>query len=155
VPEWREEMAFPASTQVKVDALQKVRRTANQLKSSMQTKNDTMESKSVSGAFILSILGETKAAIAVFDEVAAVSGIVVYVQGQYDDDQIDVAAEFSAMKTAAENVRDWIIANLPQSGGYLAIRTMDANGVIADRMFAPAATAGLRTQIDSLIATIG
>lgn len=148
-------MTFPASTQIKVDALQNVRRAANQLKANMQTRRDTMANSSVSGAFVIATLVDVKAAITAFEEAAQVSGIAAYVQEQYDDNQIDVVAEFAAMKTAAENVRDWIIANLPQSGGFLAVRTMDTTGKISDRMFTPADTAELRTQMASIIGAIG
>ena len=148
-------MAFPASTQIKVDALQALRRAANQLKSNMQTKKDMMAAQSVSGAFVISILVDVKSAITTFNDTSTVPGIAEYVQDQYNDDGIDVVAEFAAMKTTSENVRDWIITNLPKANGYLAVRTMDATGKISDRMFSPADTANLRTQMEAVIGTIG
>src|SRR6056297_2993456 len=126
-------MTFPASTQIKVDALQKVRRTANQLKANMQTRKDAMANGSVSGAYIIATMVDLKSAITTFDEVAAVAGISTYAQEQYEDSEMDIATEFTAMKTAAETARDWIITNLPQSNGFLAVRTMDSTGKISDR----------------------
>jgi hypothetical protein len=68
---------------------------------------------------------------------------------------LDVVAEFTAMESAVEDCRDWIVANLPtDADGYLVIRTLNADGTLTDRMFAPAQTAGLRTEIDAVLATI-
>ncbi len=149
-------MAFPASTQVKVDGFQELRTTANELKRTMQTKKDQMASQTVSASFILSILKQLKRAVIVFDEVAAIDGIVEYVQAQYDDNTLNVVAEFSAMKTASDNTIAWIVTNLPKdSNNYLLLREIDVQGNITDRTFTSAITAGLRTQLDTLIATIG
>jgi len=149
-------MAFPASVQVKVDGFQKLRRVATDLKQSLETKRNTMSTQSVTGNFILSILSQTKEAIGVFETVEAIDGIAEYVREQHNDPTIDVVAEFTSMKNAANSVLGWIVSNLPKDNqDYLLLKTIDVDGNITFRQFTPAQTANLRTQIDGLLATIG
>jgi len=58
------------------------------------------------------------------------------------------------MKTTAEATRDWIIANFPNTGGLLLERSFDVNGRMVLATLTTAQTAGLRTELNLLIATI-
>jgi hypothetical protein len=149
-------MTFPASTQIKMDALTEVWRTANRLKSDMQRRRDTLANKNVSGQWILAMISNLTAAINTFESNASVPGIGDYVKDQYEDLSINVLTEFSNMKNATQDVKDWIVNNLPtDSNGYLIIRSLDTNGEIVEREFTPTQTQILRDKIDTLIATIG
>lgn len=149
-------MAFPASTQTQADALEKVRSAAIQLKKNAQQVRDKTAAGSVEASIIISLLNAVRETIIVFDDVAAIPGIDAYVQAQYDDNALDVSAEFSAMRAEAVNVKDWIVANIPiDTDGYVLLQSFDADGKLVWREFTSAQTSDLRTQLDNLIATIG
>jgi len=85
---------------------------------------------------------------------AAVPGIGTYAQEQKNQPGLNVVTEFNAVIAAVDQVSGWISANFPRdAGGFLLAQTLGASGP-EDRTFTPAQTAGLRAQLDSLIATI-
>ena len=81
-------------------------------------------------------------------------GIGQYARDQLEDQTLTLAADFVAMKTTAEATRDWIIANFPNTGGLLLERSFDVNGRMVLATLTTAQTAGLRTELNLLIATI-
>lgn len=86
---------------------------------------------------------------------AAVSGIAAYAQSQVGDPALNVAAEFSAMLTALDAVVTWVVANFPKDGtGRLLHQTLTAAGRPVSAPFTAAQTAGLRTALDGLSASI-
>lgn len=148
-------MPFPASAQTQADALAMARRTATTLKSYAQKVRDVMVANTVSANQVENVMGEFKSAIEVWDAAKAVPGIAAYAQAQYDDATLDIAAEFTAMLTAAQAVRDWVIANVPtDASGWVLLHKYEIDGAITVRQFTPAQTAGLRTALDSFIVTI-
>ena len=85
---------------------------------------------------------------------AGTSGIGAYAQAAKNNPALDVVAEFTAVLNTIDGVLAWITTNFPKDGsGWLLAKSFSGN-TITDRTFAPAATAGFRTQLDSLIATI-
>ena len=81
-------------------------------------------------------------------------GIGQYARDQIDDQTINLGVDFNAMVTTAGGVRDWVVSNFPNSGIYLLERSFDANGRTVLGTLSSGATAGLRTQLDLLIAAI-
>lgn len=98
------------------------------------------------------VLGQLAEAASRFGSVSA--ELAAYARTAEGDPAYDVAAEFTAMRAAVIIARDWMIANLPQSGGYLAERTINADGTITQRTVTPAQTAGLRTVLQAVADTI-
>jgi hypothetical protein len=85
---------------------------------------------------------------------AATPGIVQYARDQKNNQTLDVVAEFNAMVAAIDQVTNWITTNFPKAAtGELLERTLGSEGPI-EVTFTSAQTAGLRTQLDSLIGTI-
>lgn len=76
-------------------------------------------------------------------------GIGNYAKAQEDDPTYDVGAEFNTVVAAVEATRDWLITNV-NTGSWVTF----AVGGVSTKTFSSAATAGLRTQLDALIATI-
>jgi len=93
-------------------------------------------------------------ALDVWDAAAAKTGIQQYAIDQLEDPTLTIAADFLAMKTTAVATRDWIISNFPNTGGLLLERSFDANGRMVLATLSTAQTAGLRTELNLLIATI-
>ncbi len=83
------------------------------------------------------------------------SGILTYAQAQFDDPTIDLSTEFAALLAALGAVITWIVDNFPKdAGGYLERYQIAPDGVVTDRVFSSAQTAGLRTQLQALYAAI-
>lgn len=81
-------------------------------------------------------------------------GLAAYAQSQYNNGALNIAAEFTLMFNAIDATLAWIETNLPKDGnGFLLISTLGTNGPV-DRQFSQAETAGFRTQLAALLATI-
>lgn len=81
-------------------------------------------------------------------------GIVQFARDQKNSGTLDVVVEFNAMIAAIDGTTDWIDANFPKDGsGFLLAQTLTGSGPL-DRTFTPAQTAGLRTQLDAVVASI-
>jgi RecA/RadA recombinase len=82
-------------------------------------------------------------------------GLAQYAKDQKNNQTLDVVAEFNTMIAAIDQVTAWIDSNFPKDATTQALleRTLSTEGPI-ERTFTSVQTAGLRTQLDSLIATI-
>lgn len=144
-------MAFRADRPTVYDRL---RQTASNAKLLAATSRAAMLAGPVSANAVRQLLESFITAKAEFVAAAAVPGIAAYAQAQEGDANYDVAAEFSAMNTAATNVINWIVNNMPKgASGHVLTETWSAAG-IATRTFSTAETAGLRTVLDAFIATV-
>jgi hypothetical protein len=71
------------------------------------------------------------------------------------DPALNVATEFSGMLTALDAVVAWVVANFPKdASGRLLHQTLTAAGRPVTAPFTAAQTAGLRTALDGLSASI-
>lgn len=85
---------------------------------------------------------------------ASTPGLAQFARDQKSNQSLDVVAEFNAVMAAIDGTISWVETNFPKdAGGFLLAQTITA-GEVTDRMFTPAQTAGLRTQLDTLISTI-
>lgn len=90
-----------------------------------------------------------------FARYTVLPGLVAYVREQINDPAIDIVAEYQTMLAQINATRTWIINNFPKDGsGFLLYHTFGADGRLVQRTLTPAQTAGLRTQLTALIATI-
>ncbi len=80
-------------------------------------------------------------------------GLAAYAKTECNDANYDVAAEFTAMLSAIDTALGWVTTNFPASGGFIQSHSF-VSGVYTPRTFTPAQTAGLRTALDALTATI-
>lgn len=143
-------MAFRA---VKADTYNAIRSRATQLKKLATDSKALMLAGPVSASAVRQLLDLFIQGKAELNTAAAVSGIVDYAKAQEGDEAYDVAAEFTAMVSAAEGVINWIVANMPTNSGYVLAEQWSASGVSV-RTFSTAETAGLRTTLDTFIATV-
>jgi hypothetical protein len=108
----------------------------------------------VSANVIRQLYDRLLSAKARFAIIAAIPGIGAYAQQQEGDPLYDVAAKFTAMTTEINDTINWIIGAIPTgTGGLVLLETWTTSGVSV-RTFTTAQTAGLRTELDALIATI-
>ena len=124
----------------------------------VKTQADTLRTRSLAGdvgsSSILGYLVTLAEARVELVAIAALPGIGAYAQEQVNNPSLNVAAEFATMIAAMDACRDWVIANFPQSGGFLLAVSFNGGGRTVDRQFSTASLAGFRTQLDALIATI-
>lgn len=150
-------MAFPSSAgQDDLDtAWTAIRASAGRVK----VESQRLSAQSVAGDIEAQVVVRYADALAScndqFARYTVVPGLVAYVRAQINDDTLDIVAEYNTMLTQINAVRNWIIANFPKdANGFLLYHTFGATGRIVQRTLTPAQTAGLRTQLDALIATI-
>jgi hypothetical protein len=150
-------MAWPASQQTLDDALTQTSSTANKIKSLTQTIITDSLAGDVPRRTFVDLQRRLQAAITAWNNAAAVPGIVQYARDQYDNQTIDIAAEFIAMRSAAESLRDWIFNNIPTdpTDGAVRLETISQFGVFTPIMVTTAQSAGFRTEANAFVATIG
>lgn len=147
-------MAFPATVTTQSKAYTESQAQAASLKTYLQSANAQMAAGPVSCNLVVEIYLALVAAKAKFDATAAVPGIAPYAKDQHNNQALDIVAEFTTMTNAVTACGTWINNNFPKDGaGYLLKDKLDASGVSV-RTLSSAQTAGLRTQVDALIATI-
>lgn len=147
-------MAFPASNGALSDVLERACRTAIQMKALAERTSARLASEDASATEVIELFKQLRSYRSALSDAAAAPGIVAYAQDQLGDGALDVATEFNAMLAAVDAVTGWVQANFPRDGsGYLLAQTWGVDRP-ADRMFSPAQTAGLRTQLDALAATV-
>ena len=142
-------MAFRASNQIQSDALSEAKRRANDLKAYLLEVKAASAAGPISGNLAIALMERLVSDKARFTAIAAVPGLAAYAQEQESDGAYNVATEFTAMTNAIDSLGAWLIANVNTTGWV----TFSAGGV-ATKTFSSASTAGLRTAIDSLTATI-
>ena len=152
-------MAFPSSTGSVQQTLDQgwanARSVAASVKAQAQQLVTLIGGGSVSAQLIVAVPGYATAWLAALNSVAALPGIVAYAQAQVGNGTLDVAAAFTAMTAAIQNVSSWITTNTPKDGSNnLLVVQYNADGTLKWASFTSAQLAGLVTQLNALIATI-
>ncbi len=150
-------MAFPTDeTQVMLAfALREIQATASSLKKRSIALKATTSSGPTNATSILEYHRELKAKMDRMNFLASTPGMAQYAKDQFDDQLFDVVAEFNAMTLAFQDTLDWIRTNLPVSaGGFVEEKMIEADDSVTAKTFTVGQTAGLRSQLDDLIATI-
>lgn len=149
-------MAYPASQQTLKDALAAINGMAIRVKGLTQNVRDETAAGPTARRKFVALQRNLQIAIDAWDTNAPTPGLAAYAQAQYDDNTLDIVAEYTAMKAAAQALQAWIFANLPTDAGSGAalLEVYDAQGNPTDLTVTTAQTAGFRTEADVFIATI-
>lgn len=148
----------PPLSKILHDARQRWTRT----KTTAQNVRSRAASGPISATIAVGLLDNVRTDIAYFEAVAATPGIGAYAAEQYGSGYT-IGPDFTAFVSALEDVRDWIVGALPREPvnpadptgpRHLLLQTVAADGSRTDRTFSVAQTAGLRTVLDALIATV-
>ena len=135
------------------DVLVQARAIARGISSSSQSMRDHTAAGDVSARGIAMFMHDLSLKSVDLARLKAVPGIVQYAKDQYADAAYDIAAEFTVMQAAVASAVNWLSANLPTDGRWLQMEEI-VEGLVVQRMLTSAQTAGLRTELDALIATI-
>lgn len=147
-------MAFPSDGGL-AQAWIKALALAGAVKQTATGASSTAAAGNVNYSQIERLFVQLQSAHAEFAALSTTPGLAAYAQEQLDDNALNIATEFTSMQAAITAVLDWIKTNLPKDGsGYLLVRQIDGSNAVVDRQFTPAQTAGLRTVLDALAATI-
>lgn len=150
-------MAFPSSggtTKSLGDIWNQVRGLAANTKSAATQLRASAAAGPVTAIRILEFFAELSSAKASFQVAAGIPGLVEYAKNQLGNTNLDIVLEFNTMVSEIDRTIQWGITNLPQAGGFVQVLTLPASGVYTWRTFSSAESAGLRTRLDALIATI-
>lgn len=147
-------MGFPTNTTRRslASALDRAQSQADSIKRIAQNNKDRMAAGTITAGGLLSLLDNLAGAKTALSDAAGLAGMGEFAQAQLGQ---TVTTEFANLMTALDNAGAWIISNFPKdAGGYLLAETWGTNGARVERTFTTAQTAGLRTLLDALIATI-
>lgn len=149
-------MTFPASTITTSEAWDSIRKQAVRLKAYVQNMRDKTATGDVERQRFIDLQRFLDSSVDTWDSLTATPGLQAYVRDQVDNQTLDVAAEYLAMRTAAIALRDWIFAAIPTDAGSGAalLFIVDSEGNQQDIMVTTAQSATFRTEADTLLATI-
>lgn len=148
-------MAFPSNTTRRSlsAGLSRAQSTAGSIKRIATNNRNHMAQGPITASGVLSLLDNLRAAHRDLTEIAEMNGIAEYAQEQLEVE--DVATDFNSMLVAIEAASGWIITNFPRADdGALKTEDMSPQGERTERSFSSSSTAGLRTHLDTVIASI-
>jgi len=146
-------MAFRASSVVPSEALRITKGAAVQLKQNLSSFIATLSAQSVGFAELRGIYRTLERADAQFASLSATPGLAAYAQAQEDDATYDVAAEFTAMRSAVQSAIGWIGSNVPTTATVAPIGEW-TDQTVTSNAFTPAQTAGLRAALQVVVDSI-
>lgn len=124
------------------------------LKQNSQAANAAMAAGNVDADYIINLRNRLNRDKASFQSWAATPGLAAYARNEKNDENYNIATEFTAVIAAMTAVVNSIESTFPKDGsGYLLARQFSGT-TIAVREFTPAQTTALRGLITTLIASI-
>jgi hypothetical protein len=156
-------MAFPSNVGTQALGLAQALPTAQGLATTIKTQASSLSAQCAAGGLqasaainFLTLLADSKVKL---QQCAAVPGISAYAQAQLGD--VSIATEFTTMLAAMDAVTAWVTTNFPvatDATNYTSLATMQfdqaGTGRIVQRTFTAGQTAGLKSVLDALVATI-
>lgn len=138
-------------------ALATVQNYAAQAKERATAAVATMAAGSVDTAFVFNLLDALSGLIVNLNSVKALAGLDGYATGNVPGYSGTMTTDITATVNAAQSSIDWVVANFPKdnTATWLLAFGLSASGARTMRSFTSAQTAGFRTALNSLIATIG
>lgn len=135
------------------DAFIAIRSNAAGVKAQAQNALISLQAGPVSSDFIFRMLDQLASIIAALNAWEAIAGLDSYATEQGYTGSL--AGDCATCSTAATACITWVVTNFPASSGFLQSHTLNADGSRTPRSFTSAQTAGLQTNLQAFIATIG
>lgn len=146
-------MALQSSnTMLASEAFAVIRQNAAAWKAQAQNANAFMAANSVDSNFIYRLLDQLGAAVTALNTWKIVSGLDAFATSQGYAGTL--STDCGSTVTAAQSCIAWVVANFPNSAGFLQAFSLNADGSRTARVFTPAQTAGLQTSMTAFVATI-
>ena len=146
-------MAFPSTnTNDCATAWSVIRSTAGLMKSQAQAMASAL---TITRRAVLDFGNGLADNLATFNACVGVPGLPAYAREQADNPNLDIQAEFQAMRAQLVATQDWIVANFPRDGaGNLAVYAFDGNKRFADVNLTALQATAFKNQLNALIATV-
>jgi hypothetical protein len=145
-------MAFPSDTSLDLEtAWNGLRAAAGRMKS---TASAFSAAPSITRRQVLDFANALADYLAQFNSYTAVAGLPAYAKTQVNDPNLDIAAEYTTMRTQLVATQDWIVNNFPATTGELRVYTFDVNKRFADVALTAPQLSSFKTQLNALIATV-
>lgn len=135
------------------DAYNMIRGNAAGVKAQAQNALLSLQAGSVTSDFIFRMLDQFGGIIAALNSWKATNGLDGYATAQGYTGSL--VSDATACANAATACISWVVANFPNAAGFLQSETLNADGSRTPRSFTSAQTAGLQTNLQAFIATIG
>lgn len=138
-------------------ALNQVQNYAAQAKDRATSAVAVMTAGAVSTSFVFSLLDALNGLIANLNAVKNTSGLDSYATAQVPGYAGTMSSDITATVNAAQACIDWVTTNFPKdnTATWLLSETLNSDGTRTLRSFNTAQTAGFRTALNNLLATIG
>ena len=146
--------AYPANQSAQRIGFDKSQQIAGAVKSLAMTIRDESLSGNISRKRLIDFMAQLNRHHSVLGQIAGIEGIQAYARREIDDPTFDLVTAFVDMRAQIAATRDWVAANFPKTGAAWLVSSYDSAGTETVLTFTTAQTAGLRTECDSLIATI-
>lgn len=146
-------MAFPSDQTIDLQtAWTGVRREAGVVKGRAAQMS---AASSVTRLQALEFANQLADSLSLLDTLAATPGLAAYAQEQVNNAQLNIASEFSAMRTQIVATQDWLVANFPKAAdGALAVYAFDPSKRFANVNLTAGQVSAFKAQLNALIATI-
>lgn len=149
-------MTYPANALLLSSVIERISEEMRGVKADAQNLRATSAAGPVSATAVIAYLGRLVDARDRMAALASAPGLGEYAKAQYNNPNLDIAAEYTATVAQINATGAWIIGNFPKTAttNELRERTFDANGRTVAVQFSTASMAGLRSALDALTATI-
>jgi protein involved in sex pheromone biosynthesis len=145
-------MAFPSDTALDLEsAWANLRATAGRMKG---TASAFAAAASITRRQVLDFANALADYLAQFNSYTAVPGLAAYAKTQVNDPNLDIAAEYTTMRTQLVATQDWIVNNFPATTGELRVYVFDGNKRFSDVILTAPQLSSFKSQLNSLIATV-
>lgn len=144
---------FPASGTTSLStAWSQVTQIAANIKAVATTLNS---STAISRQQVLNFANSLADALSRLTTYAATPGLPAYAINQLNTPTLDIAAEYTTMRTQIVSLQDWIVTNFPKdASNNLVVFSFDANKRFTDIFLTEAQLGAFKTQLSALVATI-
>lgn len=150
-------MALPSLQKTVAEAWKSIQDTSRRLNKTTQSLRDTSASGPSKIDDHVRLQRLLKRSVDSLDIEVLVPELEAYVRDQVDDQGLDLATEYAAVKAAAEVLRLWIFNNVPRDAeddNAMLAGTVDAAGERTQLTLSSAETVDFRTAADTLLASM-
>ena len=147
-------MALDFSEDIPADTYSKLRRQTIQFKQQVDAAISEAAAAPVGFGYLSTLYQNLASMSSMLQAAASVPGMLAYVRAQEDDDTIDIATEWAALRTAVNSAVSWLDSTVPSTN---LSRPSFANFTTQhpiSNTYSVAQTAQLRTRLTNISAMI-
>ena len=145
-------MALKMQTYVLASALETIQAKAKTVRDTATTVKAQIDAGPIASDIIINLMRHMRTAHDVMSAAKVMPGLNEYAKNEFNDPLINYVAEIDAALSAMLACYAWVNTNFPKDAGGYLLKDKIVNGVIENRIFTQAQTAGLSTALGTLIA---